>query len=83
MWTATAQAYISGALTILFGMFIGYFFKGYLTKKGENLATQEDIKKLVDQVSAVTAGGWPGLSHPIEFSPLHDQILLQYVHSGL
>ena len=27
---------------------------GYATKKGENLATHEDIDKLVDQVKAVT-----------------------------
>jgi hypothetical protein len=54
MWTATIQAYIAGALTILLGMFVGYFFKGYLTKKGENLATHEDISKLIDQVKAVT-----------------------------
>jgi hypothetical protein len=31
------------------------FFKGYGAKKGENLATHEDIQKLVDQVRAVTA----------------------------
>ena len=30
------------------------YFGGYLTKKGENLATHEDIDKLVDQVRAVT-----------------------------
>lgn len=31
------------------------FLPGYLNKKGENLATHEDINKLVDQVSAVTS----------------------------
>jgi hypothetical protein len=30
------------------------FFGAYLRKKGENLATHEDIDKLVKQVSAVT-----------------------------
>ena len=33
--------------------FIGYLV-GYLRKKGENLATHEDVDKLVEQVSAVT-----------------------------
>jgi hypothetical protein len=32
----------------------GAYFGGYLRKKGENLATHEDIEKLVDQVRAVT-----------------------------
>ena len=32
----------------------GAYFGSYLKKKGENLATQEDIDKLVEQVSAVT-----------------------------
>lgn len=32
----------------------GAFFGAYLRKKGENLATHEDIGKLVDQVEAVT-----------------------------
>jgi hypothetical protein len=53
MWT-TVQPYIAGALTILLGMFVGYFFKGYLTKKGENLASKEDVQDLVGQVSVVT-----------------------------
>jgi hypothetical protein len=33
---------------------IGAYLGSYLKKKGENLATHEDISKLVDQVSAVT-----------------------------
>ena len=33
---------------------IGAYFGAYLKKKGENLATHEDIDKLVQQVSAVT-----------------------------
>ncbi len=35
--------------------FFGSYFGGYAKKKGENLATHEDINKLVDQVSAVTS----------------------------
>ena len=54
MWTVTILAYIAGALNILLGMFVGYFFKGYLTKKGENLASKEDVKDLVARLSAVT-----------------------------
>ncbi len=34
---------------------VGAYFGSYLKKKGENLATHEDIDKLVAQVSAVTA----------------------------
>jgi len=37
----------------LAGGWAGAYFGGYLTKKGENLATHEDIDKLVDQVRAV------------------------------
>ena len=33
----------------------GAFFGSDLKKKGENLATHEDIDKLVKQVSAITA----------------------------
>src|SRR4029077_2751144 len=33
---------------------VGAYFGGYLKKKGENLATHEDIDQLVAQVSAVT-----------------------------
>jgi hypothetical protein len=40
-------------LTLLVGWFIG-FINAYMKKKGENLATQEDIDKLVEQVRAVT-----------------------------
>jgi hypothetical protein len=38
----------------LIGAGIGAFFGAYLKKKGENLATHEDINKLVEQVTAVT-----------------------------
>ncbi len=34
---------------------IGAYLGAYLKKKGENLATHEDINQLVDQVKAVTA----------------------------
>jgi hypothetical protein len=34
--------------------FFGSYFGGYAKQKGENLATHEDINKLVDEVSAVT-----------------------------
>jgi hypothetical protein len=40
-------------LSVLAGGFIG-FLTEYLRKKGENLATHEDIALLVDQVRAVT-----------------------------
>ena len=38
----------------LVGAFLGSYLAGYLKEKGKNLATREDIEKLVDQVSAVT-----------------------------
>jgi hypothetical protein len=41
-------------LTTLVSAFVGSYLAGYLKKKGENLATHEDIDKLVDQVRAVT-----------------------------
>src|SRR5579863_4588638 len=41
-------------LTTLIAAFVGSFLAGYLKKKGENLATHEDINKLVTQVAAVT-----------------------------
>ena len=42
------------AFTTLASAFAGSYLAAYLKKKGENLATHEDIGKLVDQVSAVT-----------------------------
>jgi hypothetical protein len=33
---------------------VGAYFGSYLKKKGENLATHEDLDKLIDQVSRVT-----------------------------
>src|SRR5258705_6286602 len=41
-------------VTGLIGFVLGSFWKSYLGKKGENLATHEDIQMLVDQVRAVT-----------------------------
>jgi hypothetical protein len=49
----TFMPYITLAIGALLGFFGGYF-KAYSAKKGENRAMQEDIHKLVDQVSAVT-----------------------------
>ncbi len=47
-----------GAIIAVFSFLLGVvfrpYFTGYATKKGENLATHEDIDKLVDQVKAVT-----------------------------
>lgn len=40
-------------LTLLVGVLVGYL-TGYAKKKGENLATHEDIGKLTDEVAAVT-----------------------------
>ncbi len=42
--------FVSSGLSAGAGAFIG----SYLMKKGENLATHEDINKLVDQVKSVT-----------------------------
>jgi hypothetical protein len=39
---------------LFIGGWAGYFVRPYLAKKGENLATHEDIDKLVKQVQAVT-----------------------------
>jgi hypothetical protein len=48
------EQYIWLLLTTLATAFIGSFLAGYLKKKGENLATHDDVKQLVAQVSAVT-----------------------------
>ena len=45
---------IALGLTTLVSAFVGSYLASYLKKKGENLATHEDIDKLVDQVRAVT-----------------------------
>ncbi len=47
-----------GAIIAVLSFFLGAVFSpyltGYATKKGEKLATHDDIDKLVDQVKAVT-----------------------------
>lgn len=48
------ESLIACGLTTLVGGCLGYYFAGYLKKKGENLATHEDIDKLMEQVKAVT-----------------------------
>jgi hypothetical protein len=48
------ELYISMPLISFVAAGAGAFFGAYLKKKGENLATHEDINKLVAQVSAVT-----------------------------
>jgi hypothetical protein len=49
---------LHGAIIAVLSFFLGAVLRPYLTgyaaKKGENLATHEDIDKLVDQVKAVT-----------------------------
>ena len=45
---------VAWGLVTLVGAFTGSYLAGYLKKKGENLATHEDIAKLVEQMSAVT-----------------------------
>ena len=45
---------ITWGLTTLIGAFVGSYLGSYLKKKGENLATHEDLDKLVVQVRAVT-----------------------------
>lgn len=44
------RLWLYGVLTLGIGVFLG----AYLKKKGQNLATHEDIQKLVDQVKATT-----------------------------
>lgn len=48
------EKYLWPLVTLLLGLLSGSFLKPYLSKKGENLATHEDIQKLVEQVTAVT-----------------------------
>jgi len=50
----TALIVVAWVLSVLLAVFVGGFLKSYMSKKGENLATHEDINKLVDQVRAVT-----------------------------
>jgi hypothetical protein len=46
--------YAGIGVTTFVASWVGAFFGSYLKKKGENLATHEDIDKLKDQVAAVT-----------------------------
>jgi len=48
------ELWIQDALLVLGSLFVGGYLRGYMSKKGENLATHEDIDKLVEQVKAVT-----------------------------
>jgi hypothetical protein len=50
----TALVVALWALSVILALFIGGFLKSYMKQKGENLATHEDIDKLVDQMKAVT-----------------------------
>jgi hypothetical protein len=45
---------LAWVLSVIAALFIGGFLRSYMSKKGENLATHEDINKLIDQVAAVT-----------------------------
>jgi hypothetical protein len=47
--------WVGWALSVLAALFLGGFLKSYMSKKGENLATHEDMEKLVQQVRAVTS----------------------------
>jgi hypothetical protein len=51
---ASISPYISAALSFVAGAWVGPYLGGYSRKKGENLATHEDIEKLREQVAAVT-----------------------------
>ena len=51
--TSTFMALVFWVITAIVAGF-GAYFGSYFKKKGENLATHEDIGKLVDQVRAVT-----------------------------
>lgn len=56
------QLFIAWGLTTLVSAFIGSYMAGYLKKKGENLATQEDIDKLVQPLwFCLFVRGSPGL----------------------
>ena len=46
--------YVYWPILTVVGSFVGAFVSPYLTTKGKNLATHEDINGLVDQVKAVT-----------------------------
>lgn len=40
-------------ISFLLGFLINYFLKPYLSRKGENLATKEDIAKITIEIESV------------------------------
>jgi hypothetical protein len=48
------KLYVTVPIISFVGGWLGSFLGAYLKKKGENLATHEDIDKPVDQVAVVT-----------------------------
>jgi hypothetical protein len=46
--------FVYGVPSTLISLFVGFYLAGYLREKGKNLATHEDIVKVLDQVRAVT-----------------------------
>lgn len=50
----TLMQEITWSLSVIVALFIGGFLKSYMGKKGENLATKEDLQDLVNQVAKVT-----------------------------
>jgi hypothetical protein len=48
------ELFMGVAITSIVGSWAGSFLGAYLKKKGENLATHEDVDKIVSQVAAVT-----------------------------
>jgi hypothetical protein len=53
--TLALADYLAVGFISLVGGWVGAFLGAYFRKKGENLATHEDINRLVDQVKATTA----------------------------
>lgn len=49
-----AGAFLSSIVGVIVGLFLYSFVRPYLEKKAQNLATHEDIDKVLDQVEAVT-----------------------------
>ena len=45
----TMETAITSLLSVIVGLFIGSYLPGYMKKKGENLATKEDIADLISQ----------------------------------